>query len=466
MNPTLLIIDDERTIRLSLRHHFQKKGFRVAEAGNAAQGLAAAAEHGPDVILLDLKLPDLDGLATLEKLRATHPDAAVIMLTGHGKIKDAVAAMKMGAAHFLTKGADLEEVDVQVEKALERVRVDREVAYYRRRVAAEGALPGEAPSIRELNRLIDLLAESSNTTVLISGESGTGKELVARAIHGKSARRDKPFMEINCAGLSENLLDSELFGHERGAFTDAKTMKRGLLEVADGGSVFLDEIGDMPGTVQPKLLKVLETKNFRRVGGTRDISVDVRIITATNRDLTKRVAEGRFREDLYYRLRVMPLTAPPLRERGTDTLILANLFVQEFKALLKKQVKGFSKEALAILMAYSWPGNVRELKNLTERAMILCPGDLLLPSHLPAELQALAGTAPPLPPLPAEEMAEAAAPSPGGAQKKGEFARLDQMEKEYIKQILAATEGNRSQTARILGISRSTLQDKIKRYKI
>ncbi|HEU5394177.1 MAG TPA: sigma-54 dependent transcriptional regulator, partial [Candidatus Methylomirabilis sp.] len=361
MNPTLLIIDDERTIRLSLRHHFQKKGFRVVEAGTAAQGLAAAAEHGPDVVLLDLKLPDLDGLATLEKLRGTHPDAAVIMLTGHGKIKDAVAAMKMGAVHFLTKGADLEEVDVQVEKALERLRVEREVAYYRQRQGSEGALPGEAPSIRELNRLIDLLAESPHTTVLISGESGTGKELVARAIHGKSARREKPLMEINCAGLSENLLDSELFGHERGAFTDAKAMKRGLLEVADGGTVFLDEIGDMPVAVQPKLLKVLETKSFRRVGGTRDISVDVRIITATNRDLAKLVSEGRFREDLYYRLRVMPLVAPPLRERGADILILANLFVREFNALLKKQVKGFSKEALAILMAYPWPGNVREL---------------------------------------------------------------------------------------------------------
>ncbi|MBI4391040.1 MAG: sigma-54-dependent Fis family transcriptional regulator [candidate division NC10 bacterium] len=464
MTTTLLIIDDERTIRLSLKHHFQKKGFRVVEAGTSAQGLAAAAEHGPDVVLLDLKLPDLDGLGTLEKLRGTHPDAAVIMLTGHGKIKDAVAAMKMGAAHFLTKGADLEEVDVQVEKALERLRVEREVAYYRQRLGGEGALHGEAPSIGELNRLIDLLAESANTTVLISGESGTGKELVARAIHAKSARRDKPFMEINCAGLSENLLDSELFGHERGAFTDAKTMKRGLLEVADGGTVFLDEIGDMPGTVQPKLLKVLETKTFRRVGGTRDISVDVRIITATNRDLAKLVGEGRFREDLYYRLRVMPLTTPPLRERGTDILILANLFVQEFNALLKKQIKGFSKEALAILMAYPWPGNVRELKNLTERAMILCSADLLLPTHLPAELQALAGSAPPLPPPPA---GQAATPLPAGpGQKKGDFSRLDQMEKEYIKQVLAATDGNRSQTARILGISRSTLQDKIKRYRI
>jgi len=466
MNPTLLIIDDERTIRLSMRHHFEKKGFRVVEAGNAAQGLAAAAEHGPDVVLLDLKLPDLDGLATLEKLRATHPDAAIIMLTGHGKIKDAVAAMKMGAAHFLTKDADLEAVEVQVEKTLERLRVDREVAYYRQRLGREGALPGEAASIRELNRLIDLLAESPNTTVLVSGESGTGKELVARAIHTKSARRAKPFMEINCAGLSENLLDSELFGHERGAFTDAKAMKRGLLEVADGGTVLLDEIGDMPGTVQPKLLKVLETKTFRRVGGTRDISVDVRIITATNRDLPKLVSEGRFREDLYYRLRVMPLVAPPLRERGTDILILASLFVQEFNALLKKHVKGFSKEALAILMAYSWPGNVRELKNLTERAMILCPSDLLLPSHLPAELQALAGSAPPLPPLPAEEVGAPVPPSPGPPQKEGQFVQLDQMEKEYIKQVLAASDGNRSQTARILGISRSTLQDKIKRYRI
>jgi transcriptional regulator with PAS, ATPase and Fis domain len=310
--------------------------------------------------------------------------------------------------------------------------------------------------------LVDLVSKTPQTTVLIQGESGTGKELVARAIHCRSARAEKPFLEINCAGLSEHLLESELFGHERGAFTDAKALKRGLLEIADGGSLFLDEIGDMPLTIQPKFLRVLENRTFRRVGGTRDITVDVRIITASNKDLPKLVEDKTFREDLYYRLKVMPITVAPLRERRDDILILADLFVQEFNAMLKKHIRGYGQEAQQVLLAYAWPGNVRELRNVTERGMILCQGDVIPISCLPGELQQLAGTLPEAPPargaqLPPTEM-------PDFVRHAGPFGTLGEVEERYIREVLASVSGNRSQAAKVLGISRSTLQDKIRRY--
>ncbi|MEK7205260.1 MAG: sigma-54 dependent transcriptional regulator, partial [candidate division NC10 bacterium] len=302
-------------------------------------------------------------------------------------------------------------------------------------------------------------------TVMITGESGSGKELVARAVHYRSTRADKPFLEINCAGLSEHLLESELFGHERGAFTDAKALKRGLLEIADGGTIFLDEIGDMPIAIQPKFLRVLENRTFRRVGGTRDISVDVRVITASNKDLAKLVENKTFREDLYYRLKVMPLSVPPLRDRGNDILLLADLFVQEFNGMLKKRIRGFSPEAQQVLMAYPWPGNVRELRNVTERGMILCQTETIPVACLPAELQQLVGIVPAPPPLgPTETSVQV----PGAAEALGVpssgFGTLEDMEKRYINEVLASVSGNRSQAARLLGISRSTLQDKIRRY--
>jgi transcriptional regulator with PAS, ATPase and Fis domain len=313
--------------------------------------------------------------------------------------------------------------------------------------------------------MVDLLAKAPQTTVLVQGESGSGKELVARAIHHRSPRADKPFLEINCAGLSEHLLESELFGHERGAFTDAKALKRGLLEIADGGTLFLDEIGDMPLAIQPKFLRVLENRTFRRVGGTRDISVDVRVITASNKDLSKLVEKQTFREDLYYRLKVMPVTVPPLRERGNDILILADLFIQEFSGMLKKRIRGYSPEAQRVLLAYSWPGNVRELRNVTERGMILCQGDVIPVSCLPAEIQQLAGTVSP-PPLPAAAGVPAEAPAgmPETGPSPEVAGTLEEMEQRYIREVLASVSGNRSHAARVLGISRSTLQDKIRRY--
>jgi DNA-binding NtrC family response regulator len=464
MAATVLIVDDQPTIRKSLRHLLERKGYRACEADSGTTAIQTAQAEEPEVILLDLRLPDGDGLEILERLQGVCPEAAVILLTGHGNVEVAVTAIKKGAEDFLEKDpSSLEVTELRVERALEMLKLRRENRYYRYQAhgRAPGQISGDSPAIREIHAMVDLLAKAPQTTVLVQGESGSGKELVARAIHYRSARADKPFLEINCAGLSEHLLESELFGHERGAFTDAKALKRGLLEIADGGTLFLDEIGDMPLAIQPKFLRVLENRTFRRVGGTRDISVDVRIITASNKNLSKLVEKQTFREDLYYRLKVMPFTVPPLRERGNDILVLADLFVQEFNGMLKKRIRGYSPEAQQVLLAYSWPGNVRELRNVTERGMILCQGETIPISCLPAELQQLAGTMPAPPPVLAPE-APGQAPEVG--QPLGALGTLEEMEQRYIREVLASVSGNRSQAARVLGISRSTLQDKIRRY--
>jgi len=460
-----LIVDDQPTIRKSLRHLLERKGYRACEAESGATALQAAQTEEPEVILLDLRLPDGDGLEILERLRGVCPEAAVILLTGHGSVEVAVTAIKKGAEDFLEKDpSSLEVTGVRVEKALEMLKLRRENRYYRHQAhgRAPGQIPGSSPAIREIQTLVDLVSKTPQTTVLIQGESGTGKELVARAIHCRSARAEKPFLEINCAGLSEHLLESELFGHERGAFTDAKAVKRGLLEIADGGSLFLDEIGDMPLTIQPKFLRVLENRTFRRVGGTRDITVDVRIITASNKNLPKLVEDKTFREDLYYRLKVMPITVAPLRERRDDILILADLFVQEFNAMLKKHIRGYGQEAQQVLLAYAWPGNVRELRNVTERGMILCQGDVIPISCLPGELQQLAGTLPEAPPARGAQLLPTEMPD--FVRHAGPFGTLEEVEERYIREVLASVSGNRSQAAKVLGISRSTLQDKIRRY--
>ena len=462
MTATVLIVDDQPTIRRSLRHLLERRGYRVCEAESGAMAVQVAQGEDPEVILLDLKLPDSDGLEVLERLQSTSPEAAVIMLTGHGSVEAAVTAIKKGAEDFLEKDPrNLEVTEVRVERALEMLKLRRENRYYRYQAQgrAPGQIPGASPGIRDLQATVDLLAKAAQTTVLIQGESGAGKELVARAIHHRSIRADKPLLDINCAGLSEHLLESELFGHEKGAFTDAKALKRGLLEIADGGTVFLDEIGDMPLSIQPKFLRVLENRTFRRVGGTRDITVDVRVITATNKDLAKLVERGTFREDLYYRLKVMPLTIPPLRERGRDILLLADLFVQEFNNMLKKRIRGFSPEAQQVLLAYPWPGNVRELRNVTERSLILCAGETIPVACLPVELQQLAGGVPASPPTP---MAQA----PGGDQPLRPLGTLEEMERQHIREVLDSVDGNRSRAARILGISRSTLQQKLRKYKL
>ena len=468
MPATVLIVDDQPTIRKSLRHLLERKGYRACEADSGTMAIQTAQAEEPEVILLDLKLPDGDGLEILERLQGVCPETAVILLTGHASVEVAVTAIKKGAEDFLEKDpSSLEVTEVRVERALEMLKLRRENRYYRYQAhgRAPGQIPGNSFAIREIHAMVDLLAKAPQTTVLIQGESGSGKELVARAIHYRSARAEKPFLEINCAGLSEHLLESELFGHERGAFTDAKALKRGLLEIADGGTLFLDEIGDMPLAIQPKFLRVLENRTFRRVGGTRDISVDVRVITASNKDLSKLVEKQTFREDLFYRLKVMPLTVPPLRERGNDILVLADLFIQEFNGMLKKHIRGYSPEAQQVLLVYSWPGNVRELRNVTERGMILCQGEIIPLSCLPGEIQQLAGAVSPPPLLVATEgPAEAPAGTPKADPFSGVVGTLEEMEQRYIREVLASVSGNRSQAARVLGISRSTLQDKIRRY--
>ena len=468
MAATVLIVDDQPTIRKSLRHLLERKGYRACEAESGAMALQTAQAEEPEVILLDLKLPDGDGLEVLERLQGVCPEAAVILLTGHASVEVAVTAIKKGAEDFLEKDpSSLEVTEVRVEKALEMLKLRRENRYYRYQAhgRSPAQIPGNSAVMREIHAMVDLLAKAPQTTVLVQGESGSGKELVARAIHYRSARADKPFLEINCAGLSEHLLESELFGHERGAFTDAKALKRGLMEIADGGSLFLDEIGDMPLAIQPKFLRVLENRAFRRVGGTRDISVDVRVITASNKDLSSLVENKTFREDLYYRLKVMPLTVPPLRDRGDDILFLAELFVQEFNGMLKKRIRGFTPEAQQVLLAYSWPGNVRELRNVTERGMILCPGEIIPVPCLPVEIQQLAGAVSPSPLLVTpEEPAQTPTETPEANRPPGALGTLEDMEQRHIREVLVSVSGNRSQAARVLGISRSTLQDKIRRY--
>ncbi len=377
MTAKILVIDDEKLIRWTLEDALRKEGYRVFSAETGEAGLRLVEEEYPDLILLDLRLPGMDGMEVLERAKELEPEALVIILTAHGTVESAVAAMKKGAFDYVNKPFDLDETRLIICKALETRNLKREVVQLRReqkeRFGVDDII-GVSEAVREMLGLVQRIAKSGATTVLIHGESGTGKELLARAIHARSGRAEKPFMAINCTALPEKLVESELFGHEKGAFTDAKFSKKGLLELAAGGTALLDEVGDMHPPMQAKLLRVIEEKSFMRVGGTRDIQVDVRIIATTNRDLLQQVKEGTFREDLYYRLKVVPIFIPPLRERREDILPLAKHFVDRYSKEFRREVKGIAPEAEALLHEYGWPGNVRELRNAIERAMILGSG--------------------------------------------------------------------------------------------
>jgi two-component system response regulator HydG len=431
-----------------LLHHFTSKGWAATGAERGERGRDLAEKFTPDLILLDMKLPDMDGIEVLKKLNAQGCSASIVIMTGGGTISNAVEAIKLGAEQYLTKPLALIELDRLVERIVETRKLKIENFYYRHRM--DHPIAGTSMEVQKLQHLIDLMAENADTTALLLGESGTGKELVAREIHRRSARCERPFLDINCAVLSETLLESEMFGHERGAFTDARELKRGLFEVADGGTILLDEIGEMPFAVQPKLLRVLESRSFRRVGGTRDIPVNVRIIAATNRDLEKAVAEGRFRQDLYYRLHVFPIHLPPLRQRPVDIPVLAGHFLNLFNATLKKKFTGFTPQALDLMTRYSWPGNVRELKNIVERAMVLSKSTAIDIDMLPKEIL---GTC--------HDMTDGRqSPAGFGLHKK----TLMDIEREHILDVLRSEGNNRTAAAKVLGISRSTLQDKLKRY--
>jgi DNA-binding NtrC family response regulator len=436
---SVLIVDDEPSVRETLVDFFESRGHMVRGAASATAARQAAAEHSPDVALVDLRLPDADGLRLLEVLRADHPDVAVIFLTGHGDVATAVRAMREGAADFLEKPVDLDALDASVRRAAEHGRLRREVNVLRAGragalwadVAPEALAPALAPTFE---RLVELAARNDDAPVLVTGETGTGKGYVARRIHELSARRAHPFVEINCASLSAQFVESELFGHEKGAFTDAKQAKRGLLEVAGRGTVLLDEVAELAPEVQPKLLKVIEEHTFRRLGGTALLTNDARVIVATHVPLAQAAAERRFRADLLYRLQVLTIELPPLRARRGE--------IRELAVALAPRGVRLSDAALGALTRYDWPGNVRELKNTLWRASILAEGAPIGPEHL-----GLPGDA-------------AARPAPAGGD---EVVTLADAERRAITAALARTGGNKARAAELLGIARSTLNEKLRR---
>jgi two-component system, NtrC family, response regulator AtoC len=484
----VLIVDDEKLIRWSARERLQEEGYLTLEAESGAEALDVLKGEEPDLLVLDYRLPDMTGLQVLEQAKQVAPEVSVVMMTAYGTVESAVQAMKLGAYDYLTKPVNLDELAVVVQKALESTRLKREVRRLhseKRETEGPERLIGDSPAMREIQELIGKIVTSQASTVLIEGESGTGKNMVAKAIHYSSPRAEKPFVTITCSALTETLLESELFGHERGAFTDAKVQKKGLLEVADGGTAFLDEIGEIGRGLQSKLLRFLEDKTFKRVGGTRDIQVDVRVVAATNRNLEDAVREGRFRSDLYYRLKVIPVTLPPLRERREDIPVLVRHFLDHYSREFRKSMREVSADAMERLAAYDWPGNVRELRNVIERIVILENKETIEAADLPAGIrlgrgqdggfaasQAVAFGA-------GAGFPQGAGAVPGGA-AFGSAAppavgfvlpappppprTLEEMERHAIHDALERTRYNQVRAAKILGISRDTLRYRMKKF--
>ncbi len=455
MNVTarILVVDDEKLIRWSVGERLQRDGYEVIAAESGEQALELVAANAPDVMLLDVRLPGIDGLATLQRALALHPDVSVLMMSAHSTVDIAVEAMKHGAVDFLVKPFPFQSLDAAVQRALATARTRRQIAALtsERRSAVEslGALVGQSAAMETVRGMATRLSASDATTVLVEGESGSGKEVVARAVHFGSARADRPFLQVNCAALPEHLLESELFGHERGAFTDAHTQKRGLFESAEGGTVMLDEIGDLHPGGQAKLLRLLESKTFRRVGGVTELRADVRVLAAANVNLEERVSEGRFRADLFFRLNVVRIRVPPLREHAEDIPLLTAHFIARFNQEMKRQVRGVAPGAMDLLQAYHWPGNIRELRNVVERAFILHANvDEIRPEHLPPELRGEASrrVEKPTPTVPAEGLV------------------LEDVEKRLIREALERSTGNQSRAARLLGISRDTLRYRLKKH--
>jgi DNA-binding NtrC family response regulator len=451
--PFVVIIEDDEAVRRALALGLEQHGCTVHTSASADEGLKHLAAITPDLVLLDYRLPDADGLELLEKIRRQCPDLPVIMMTGYANVETAVKAMHLGAYDYVSKPFDLEQMLFVVNKALEAKRVRSEVQHTEPRpFEAFGfdRIVGHSPQMLEAVHLLRRLADSEARTILLQGESGTGKDLAAKVIHYNSPRAERPFMNITCTALPEALLESELFGHEKGAFTDARQTKLGLFELAGGGTIFLDEIGDMPAALQAKLLRFLEEKTFRRVGGTKDITVDVGIIAATNRVLRALVEQGEFREDLFYRLNIFPVTLPSLRERPEDIPPLAEYFLQQYNREFHKEVAGIDKTALAVMQAYHWPGNVRELRNLIERAMLMARGGLLTLADLPTELKTPTAEKP-------GSLASAIRMGPEGVDMR-------QVERLLVEQALEQTKGNQSRAAALLKISRDQLRYRMTKY--
>ncbi|MDD5204659.1 MAG: sigma-54 dependent transcriptional regulator [Desulfobacterales bacterium] len=451
----ILIVDDEKVLSRSLRMDLEDEGFLVETAASGEDAIERIGDLRPDLVLLDLRLPGMNGIQVLEKIRQQDESLAVIIMTAYGDTQTTVEAVKRGADNFINKPFELHELKQLIKKALHGRKQKRELEYLKyqqRRYYRFHDLVGESTAMKSVKEKIDILAQADESTILIRGESGTGKEVVASAIHYKSRRSQAPLVEINCASFPESLLESELFGFEKGAFTDAKIRKKGLLELGEGGTIFLDEIGEMPLASQAKVLLFLEKKKFKRLGSGKDLKIDARIIAATNRDLEKAMNSGKFREDLYYRLNVVSIDVPPLRERKEDILLLANHFLKGFCQDMGKEIMSLSDEIKDIFLAYSWRGNVRELRNAIERAVIFAREGVIRKEHLPQEMRAA-------PPVSVTEFIDGAEQIEG----KSIDEVLALVERELIEEILRQTGGNKSNTARKLGISRFSLSRRMEK---
>lgn len=440
---SILFVDDEASFRTLTSRELARAGYRVEQAGNLTEARRALGRQSFDLVLLDVRMPDGSGLDLLPEIRELWPATEVVMLTAYGTVEEAIRAMKQGAHDFLTKPCRLTELEAVLGKALEKQSLQRSHDALSRdlqRMTPGTAIIGETAELREMFHLLERVAPTE-TTVLIRGESGVGKEVVAREVHRLSLRARQPFIVVDCASLHEHLLQSELFGHEKGAYTGAISLKRGLFEVAHSGTIFLDEIGELTPALQVRLLRVLQDHTFRRLGGNADITVDVRVIAATNRSLEVMIKEKQFREDLFFRLSVVPLHIPPLRQRRADTPKFVEHFIRTSSVASKRGTR-VAEEAMEVLLRYGWPGNVRELENVIERALILCDEGVIRPEHLPMGVR----------------MAPAFEPEPGGT----DWPSLEEIELRYIRRVLAHSKGHRQNAARLLGISERNLYRKLK----
>ncbi|MDP2855106.1 MAG: sigma-54 dependent transcriptional regulator [Smithellaceae bacterium] len=450
MNETILVVDDEVSICQSLKAILEDEGYQVLVAGSGEEAIKIVAEEMPQLVLLDIWLPGIDGLETLKAIHAAHPNVLIIMMSGHGTIETAVKATKLGAFDFIEKPLSLDKVIILVGNALNVVRLEEENVLLKQKVSHQFELTGTSPIIAELKEMIGIVAPT-NAWILIMGENGTGKELVARSIHHLSRRSHKPIVEVNCAAIPEELIESELFGHEKGAFTGATEKKRGKFDLAHEGTIFLDEVADMSLKAQAKILRILQEKKFERVGGNKVIDMDVRVLAATNKDLEKEMEAGRFRQDLYYRLHVIPLRVPPLRDRKEDIPFLMGRFLHDFAAKEGQQPKTLTDGALEQLMAHNWPGNVRELKNIIERLIIMTPSNEIKADDIPE--------------LNMKTEQSALTPESSTVSDSLRDARLD-FERQFIIKKLEEYDGNISKTAEAIGLERSNLHKKLKSLKV
>jgi len=448
------VVDDEYLIRWTLQQNLEKEGYEVFLAETGEEALDKLREEAPDLMLLDIKLPGMDGYEVLERGLKVDPGIITIMITAFEEVEKVVKAMRLGAFDYVTKPFDFGKVSLSIQKALEASQLKREVRRLRgekRNWYGFGNIIAVSQEMERVLQIAEKIAQSDAATVLIQGESGTGKEVVAHLVHEHSKRQNLPFITVNCANFPEQMLENELCGHEKGAFTDAKEVKKGLLEVSDGGTLFLDEIGDMGVNLQGKILRLVEQKSFRRIGGLKDIQVDVRIVTATNKDLLKLKEEGKFREDLFYRINVASIRLPPLRERPDDILPMTKYFLQKYNEEFHKNVQKISKGVEDFLRNYNWPGNVRELKNVIERAMILGEGDILLMEHLPIEILGQASKQ--------GGMIE-------GIRIPPEGISMEKVEEALVRQALKMTNGNQTKAAKLLDISRDALRYRMQKFEL